>query len=87
MIWGSCVANIAERVHDPILATVLAMESKNKSFPGKILLLSCDLVAMIDGTREPDMYFTLGNENNLRDIVRAMVTQLILEIKAEQIIY
>jgi hypothetical protein len=86
LIWGARAAKIAEGIHDPITATVLAMESKDKSSPEKVLLISCDLVAIIDGTREPDMYFTPGNEDNLRDNVRALITRSIPEIKAEQII-
>ena len=63
LIWGQRSARVSEGVLDP--ATVLAIKSGKGISSNKVILVNCDLVAILDGVREPDMYFTPETENNL----------------------
>ncbi len=64
-------------VMDPITATVVALESGDGASSEKVILISCDLQHITDGNRY---------DANMRDEVRAWVTQAIPELKPEQII-
>ncbi len=86
LIWGQRSARISEGVMDPVTATVLAIESGEGPSSDKVILVSCDLVAILDGVREPDMYFTPGTENNLLNNVRNIVKKSIPELNPRQII-
>jgi hypothetical protein len=86
LIWGQRNARVSEGVLDPVTATVLAIESGEGISSKKAILISCDLVAILDGVREPDMYFTPGTENNLLNNVRKIVKETVPDINPEQII-
>jgi len=86
LLWGQRHARISEGILDSITATALAIEYGSGLSSEKVIMISCDLVAILDGTREPDMYFTPGNQNNLRDNVRKLLKESIPELKSEQII-
>lgn len=69
---------VSEGVQDPITATVLAIESGNGADSEKVILVSCDLIAIPDGARD--------KADNLRDSVRAHVVKAFPDIRPEQII-
>lgn len=69
---------VSEGVQDPITATVLALESGNGADSEKVIMVSCDLIAIPDGARD--------KADNLRDSVRAHVVKAFPEIRPEQII-
>ncbi len=71
LVSGQFHARVSEGVLDPILATVLAMESgDNSQTSEKAILISCDLVGISDGTRD-------DAETNLVSTVRRMITSKI----------
>ncbi len=70
--------SISRGVLDPILATVLAMESGSGISAEKVIMISCDLLSIPDGRREV-------SEDNLLDNVRRLVVKSVPELKAEQI--
>ena len=86
LIWGQRHARISEGVLDPVTATVLAIESEDGFSSNKVIFVSCDLTAILDGVREPDMYFTPGTENNLLNNVRNIVKKSIPDLNPGQII-
>lgn len=71
-------STISEGVQDPITATVLAIESRNGATSQNVIMISCDFIAIPDGSRD--------KADNLRDSVRAHVVKSFPDIKPEQII-
>lgn len=70
--------SISEGVLDPILATVLVMESGSGASSEKVIMVSCDLLGIPDGRREV-------TEDNLLNNVRRLVVKSVPELKPEQI--
>jgi hypothetical protein len=75
IMYGS---KISEGVLDPITATVLVIESRKGAISENVIMISCDLISIPDGSRD--------KADNLRDSVRAQVIKLFPDIKPEQII-
>jgi hypothetical protein len=75
IMYGS---KISGGVLDAITATVLAIESRNGTTSENVIMISCDLIAIPDGSRD--------KADNLRDSVRAQVVKMFPDIKPEQII-
>jgi hypothetical protein len=75
LVAGQFPARVSEGVLDPITVTALAIESKGE----KVIMISCDLVSISDGTRD-------GNPDNLRNRSRELIVKALPEIKPEQII-
>jgi len=79
LVSGQFPARVSEGVLDPITVTALAIESGTGSSSEKVIMISCDLVSIRDGTRS-------GSANNLRDNVRNLLKESIPELNPEQII-
>lgn len=80
LVSGQFHARISEGVLDPILATVLAMESgENAQTSEKAIFISCDLVGISDGTRD-------DAETNLVSTVRKMITSQIPGMSEKDIV-
>ena len=72
VLTGFSRARVSEGVADPITATVLAFESvRADGSPAMVIMVSCDLISISD---------------ELRDRVRAKVSQSLPEIAAEKIV-
>jgi flagellar motility protein MotE (MotC chaperone) len=78
LLRGQYHARVSEGVMDPITATVLAMESGSGLSSEKVIMVSCDLVAIYDGMLD-------GSENNLRDNVRKLIVESVPELDGERI--
>ena len=53
LLWGQFHARVSERVMDPVTVTVLALESiRDGLSAGRVVMVSCDLVAISDGLRK-----------------------------------
>lgn len=78
-IRGYFRARVSEGVMDPLKATALAMEYGSGSSSEKVIMISCDLIAIDDGMRD-------GSDDNLRDNVRELIVESIPGINPEQII-
>lgn len=80
LISGQFHARVSEGALDPVLATVLAMESGNSAQTSeKAFLISCDLVGISDGTRD-------DAETNLLTTVRRMITEKIPGVASADIV-
>lgn len=79
LIRGALRARVSEGVMDPLMATVLVMESGAGPLSEKVIMVSCDLIAISDGMVE-------GLSDNLRDNVRRLLKAKIPEINPDQII-
>ncbi len=79
LIQGQYNARVSEGVMDPVTATVLALESGEGISSEKVLLISCDLALISDGTTD-------GADNNLRKTVRDKLSEAIPGLAPEQII-
>lgn len=79
LVAGQFEARISEGILDPICVTALAMESGSGPSSERVIMISCDLVSISDGTRD-------GNPDNLRDWSRKQILKKLPEIKPEQII-
>jgi hypothetical protein len=77
LLAGQFHARVSEGVMDPITATALAMEVHRNGEASGVVMISCDLVSIPDGLREGA---------NLRDRVRALLTDLSPALRAEDII-
>lgn len=79
LLNGQFAARISEGVMDPITATVLAIESGSGPNTEKVILISCDLVNISDGTRDE-------SADNLRDNVRNLLKKSLPELSPAQVI-
>ncbi|MCE5345346.1 MAG: hypothetical protein LLG13_03510 [Bacteroidales bacterium] len=79
LVAGQFPARVSEGVLDPITATALAIESGAEPSSEKVIMISCDLVSISDGTRNE-------YDENLRDNVRNLLKESLPELKPEQVI-
>lgn len=79
LVAGQFPARVSEGILDPITATALAIESGTGISSQQVIMISCDLVGISDGTRD-------GNPDNLRDNVRNLLKESLPELKPDQII-
>jgi hypothetical protein len=79
LIAGQFYARVSEGIMDPVTATVLALESKKGENSKKVLLISCDLVGISDGTMD-------HKENSLQTMVRSKLIKKIPLFNPEEII-
>lgn len=79
LLSGQYRARVSEYVNDPIYATALAMERGSGPSSKKVIMVSCDLLAIHDGIRD-------GAAENLRDNVRKQVVKAIPSLNFKQII-
>ncbi len=79
LIRGQFHARVSEGVMDPIMATVLALESGNGPSSKKAILISCDLIGISDGTDD-------GSGDNLRDNVRSLLIESIPDLRPDEVI-
>jgi len=79
LLQGQFYARVSEGVLDPVTATALAFEYGSGEASGKVIMISCDLVAISDGSRG-------GSTENLRDNVRNLLKKSLPEVRSDQII-
>ncbi len=79
LVSGQFHARVSEGIMDPITATALALESGTGPSSEKVIMISCDLSTIKDGSRN-------GNNENLRNNVRDLLVRSFPELKPEQII-
>jgi hypothetical protein len=79
LVAGQFPARVSEGILDPITVTAIAMESGTGTASEKVIMISCDLVSISDGTRD-------GNPDNLLDRSRDLIVKSVPELKPEQII-
>ncbi len=78
LLRGQFHARVSTGILDPITATVLAIESGKGPSSEKIILISCDLVSIYEGSGEND-------EINLKDRVRELVIKSVPDINPDNI--
>ncbi|HBE41075.1 MAG TPA: hypothetical protein DDW27_07710 [Bacteroidales bacterium] len=79
LVAGQFHARVMENILDPITVTALALEYGTGSLSEKVILISCDIVSISDGTRD-------GSPDNLRDNVRKLLKSSMPELNSEQIL-
>ena len=79
LVAGQFPARVSEGILDPITVTAMAIESGTGASSDKVIMVSCDLVSISDGSRD-------GNPNNLLNNVRELLKTSLPEIKPEQVI-
>jgi hypothetical protein len=79
LVAGQFPARVSEGTLDPITVTAMAIESGSGLSSDKVIMISCDLVSISDGTRD-------GNTDNLRDRSRELIVKSIPELRPDQII-
>ena len=78
LVSGQFHARVSEGIMDPITATALAIEYGTGASSEKVIMISCDIVGISDGTRD-------GSPDNLRDNIRRLLKETLPEIRSEQI--
>jgi len=79
LVAGQFPARVSESILDPITVTAMAIESGSGASSEKVIMISCDLVSISDGTRD-------GNPDNLRDRSRELIVSAIPELESGQVI-
>jgi len=80
LLRGQFHARISEGVKDPVTVTALAIESGDGSTSERVIMISCDLVAISDGIRD-------GKKDiSLMENIRKQVTKTLPELNPGQII-
>jgi hypothetical protein len=75
---------ISEGVSDPITVTALAIESGTGLSSEKVIMISCDLISISDGSRYGMSLY--GSDNNLLGNVRGLLKESLPELDPGQII-
>lgn len=79
LLAGQFHARVSEGVMDPVTATVLALESGIGESSEKVLLISCDLIAINEGTKD-------NAKIDLKNSIRKKITRNIPGVLPEKIV-